>query len=110
LLLVLLMLLVLLQSMQADAATAYLVYSMQQPYEASNNSFSSLRGILGSLDTVDTIVLTEDSVVDNPHEYVAIDPVRLSQNLLITSSPGQQYQLTLSFLVRAQSVPAQHCL
>jgi hypothetical protein len=90
-------------SMQADAATAYLVGSMQQPYEASNNSFNSFRGILDSLDTIDAVVLTEDYVVENPKEYVAMDPVRLSQNLLITSAAGQQYQLTFSFLVRAQS-------
>lgn len=91
------------KSMQADAATAYLVHSMQQPFEASNNSFNSFRGILGSLDTYDTIVLTEDYVVRNPQEYVARDQVRLSQDLLVTSPPGQRYQLTFAFLVSEHS-------
>jgi hypothetical protein len=83
-------------------STAYLVDSMQQDFQASNSSFNNLRLILSRLDTYNTIVLTEDYAIDNSQEYTS-DPVRLTQNLLITSAPGQLYQLSFSFLVRQSS-------
>jgi hypothetical protein len=95
--LVLLLLVLLLRD--SSAQTAYLVGSQQQAYEASNSSFNSLGAILRAQPAYSSIVLTEDYYM-NPGEFQAVDPVRLSQPLLITSSPGQQYQLSFAFLVR----------
>lgn len=80
--------------------TAYLVQSMQQPFVASNNSFNNLRGILQRLDAYNAIVLAEDYFINNPKEYAQSDPVRLAADLLITSVPGQRYELSFAFLVR----------
>jgi hypothetical protein len=76
---------------------------MQQSFQASNSSFNNLRLILSRLDTYNTIVLTEDYAIDNSQEYTN-DPVRLTQNLLITSAPGQLYQMSFSFLVRQEQL------
>lgn len=77
---------------------AYLVQSMAQPHAAHNSSFSNLRVLLSNISSYRTIVLTEDYAIINPREF-AEDPVRLSSNLLITSSPGERNMLTLAFLV-----------
>lgn len=74
---------------------------MQQSFQASNNSFNNMRQILSRLETYNTIVLTEDYSVDNSHDYT-LDPVRLTQDLLITSAPGQLYQMSFAFLVRQE--------
>lgn len=86
----------------SSGQTAYLVGSMQQTYEASNSSFNSLGGVIRAQPAYSTIVLTEDYCM-SPGEFQAADPVRLSQPLLITSSPGEQHQLSFAFLVRPQS-------
>jgi hypothetical protein len=82
-------------------STAYLVDSMEQSFQASNSSFNNLRLILSQLDKYNTIVLTEDYAIDNSHDYT-LYPVRLPQDLLITSAPGQLYQMSFSFLVRPE--------
>lgn len=88
---------------RAAPSTAYLVDSMQQSFQASNSSFNNLRLILSQLDKYNTIILTEDYDIDNSQEYTT-DPVRLTQNLLITSAPGQMNQLSFSFLVRQEQL------
>lgn len=95
------LLLLLLLLGDSSGQTAYLVGSMQQTYEASNSSFNSLGGVIRAQPAYSTIVLTEDYWM-SPGEFQAADQVRLSQPLLITSSPGEQHQLSFAFLVRPQ--------
>lgn len=94
-----LLLLLLSYQQEVSAATAYLVGSMQQPYEASNSSYNNLYDILQQIDSYNTIVLSEDYAIRNPQQLAQRDPVRLSQDLLITSAPGEQNQLDFAFLV-----------
>lgn len=97
-----LVLLLLLLARSSSGQTAYLVGSMRQAFEASNSSFNSLGGVLRAQPPYSTIELTEDYNM-SPGEFQAADSLRLSQPLLITSSPGDQHQLSFAFLVRPQS-------